>query len=253
MLRAAKRMRGYKIIAVDGAIGSAADWYFDGQSWTIRYLDVDAGGWLSGRHVLLAPQVLGDVNEETKTIEVGAQQRTGAQQPPREVDEPVSRAYEMELQSYFGWPAYWTAGGGFAAPAQLSPMGPEPAAGDFTPSGGAASVQSPEIRDLRSVNEVAGYSIQAVDGGIGKLEDLILDDEAWAVRYLLVDTKPWWPGGQVIVATDWVTDIRWADRAISVDLTRQAVKKSPPYDAGQPVNSEYERKLYEHYGKGEKP
>jgi hypothetical protein len=82
------------------------------------------------------------------------------------------------------------------------------------------------------------------------VDDLIIDDEDWVVRYLLVDTRTWWSGGQVIVANEWVAAFDWAARTVKVDLTREAVRNSPPFDPSLPVNREYERKLYEHYGKG---
>jgi hypothetical protein len=47
---------------------------------------------------------------------------------------------------------------------------------------------------LRSTHQVTDYHIQAKDGEIGHVEDFIIDDETWAIRYLIVDTRNWWPG-----------------------------------------------------------
>jgi sporulation protein YlmC with PRC-barrel domain len=41
---------------------------------------------------------------------------------------------------------------------------------------------------LRSTHDVSGYHIQATDGEIGHVEDFIIDDETWAIRYLIIDT-----------------------------------------------------------------
>ena len=51
MLRKAKDLDGYKLDARDGEIGKVKEFYFDDQSWTVRYLIADTGGWLSGRTV----------------------------------------------------------------------------------------------------------------------------------------------------------------------------------------------------------
>ena len=59
MLRSLKELQGYTISATDGDIGSVHDFYFDDQHWTVRYLVVDTGGWLSGRRVLVSPLALG--------------------------------------------------------------------------------------------------------------------------------------------------------------------------------------------------
>jgi len=59
MLRNITELRGYTILATDGHIGTVDDFYFDDEDWTIRYLVVDTGGWLSGRKVLISPLSLG--------------------------------------------------------------------------------------------------------------------------------------------------------------------------------------------------
>ena len=86
---------------------------------------------------------------------------------------------------------------------------------------------TPDDCHLRSSNAVIGYHIKATDGDIGHLEDLLVDDYTWAIRYLIVDTSNWWGGQHVLVAPDWITDVRWSEAKVSVDLTRQAVKDAP--------------------------
>ena len=75
-----------------------------------------------------------------------------------------------------------------------------------------------------------------------------MDDESWAVHYLVVNTSIWWLGHQMLVAPPWITDISWLDAAVSVDLTRQAVKDAPPFDANTWPNREQDRGLFEHRG-----
>ena len=59
---------------------------------------------------------------------------------------------------------------------------------------------------LRSSAVVTGYDIQATDDSIGHVKDFVFDDESWAIRYLAVDTRNWWPGGKKVLAAT-----RWAD------------------------------------------
>ena len=249
MLRSAKQLAGYKIAAVDAVVGKVDDVYFDDSGWQVRYLVVDTGKWLPGRRVLLAPTVVADADDEAKAVAVGLTQEQIRNSPPSYADMPVSRQHEIELQQYFGWPAYWGAETGLGMAPPLIPPEHEPAAA----AGAGAALERPSgDLHLHSVKEVAGYAIEAADGSVGHVEDVIVDDEDWTVRYLLVDTRNWWPGGHVIVAADWVNRISWIDHAVFVDLTRKAVKNSPPYDASRPVNREYEEKLYRHYGKPRK-
>jgi hypothetical protein len=44
---------------------------------------------------------------------------------------------------------------------------------------------------LRSTHAVSGYNIQALDGDLGRLEDFIIDDGTWTIRYLIINTGTW--------------------------------------------------------------
>ena len=119
-----------------------------------------------------------------------------------------------------------------------------------TTSGVVATEEEPEgDPHLRSMGEVKNYHIQATDGEIGHLEDFIIDDQNWVIRYMVVDTRNWWPSKKVIVSPQWIDRLSWEDSKVFVDLSRQAVKRSPGYKEQQPITREYESELYDHYGK----
>jgi hypothetical protein len=103
--------------------------------------------------------------------------------------------------------------------------------------------------NLRSTEEVLGYDIQATDDAVGHVEDFIFDDETWIIRYIVVDTRNWLPGGKVLVSPEWIKSINWAKRTVSVDLNRHTIKNSPEFDPSQPVNRKYEIQLYDYYGR----
>jgi hypothetical protein len=243
MLRGANKLSRYAINAIDGEIGKVQELLHDSRTWEIRYLVVNTGHWLLGRRVLLAPAVLGDADDDNKTLSVSLTREQVENSPPVGEGEPLSRQQEIALQGYYGWPAYW-----------------DLAAGSAASSGLVLAAEPPQIPDdreqppagepgLRSTNDLSGYGIQARDGEIGHLEDLAIDDEDWLIRYIVVDTRNWWPGKKVIVATEWVEEVRWIESKVVVDLSREAIRNSPEFDPSQPVNREYERKLYEHYGR----
>jgi hypothetical protein len=95
---------------------------------------------------------------------------------------------------------------------------------------------------------VTGHHIEATDGEIGHVEDFLLDDETWAIRYLVVDTSNWWLGHKVLVAPRWITAVSWHDGKVSANVTRQAVKDAPPYDAGAHLDRQQETGIHAHYG-----
>ncbi len=69
------------------------------------------------------------------------------------------------------------------------------------------------------------------------------------MRYLVVDTSNWGFGKKVLVAPHWATRVSWEDRDVFVDLSRQAIKNCPEWNADAAVNREYEVRLYDYYGR----
>ena len=52
----------------------------------------------------------------------------------------------------------------------------------------ARALKSADVH-LRSSAVVIGYDIQAIDESIGHVQGFSFDDESWAIRYLVVDTR----------------------------------------------------------------
>jgi hypothetical protein len=113
----------------------------------------------------------------------------------------------------------------------------------------AAEADEQDNPHLRSTRKVTGYAIQARDGEIGHVEDFVLDDETWANRYIVVDTKNWWPGKKVLMAPQWISAVSWYDQSVVVDLARETIKRGPEYDPSALLNREYEARLHRHYGR----
>jgi hypothetical protein len=102
---------------------------------------------------------------------------------------------------------------------------------------------------LRSMKDLEDYAIRATDGIIGHVKDYYFDDEARAIRYMVVDTSNWWLGHKVLIAPQWIKDVSWPDATVSVDLTRQAVQDGPPYVPTAQLDRRQETGIYQHYGR----
>jgi len=100
---------------------------------------------------------------------------------------------------------------------------------------------------LRSTNDVRGHNIQASDGEIGHVEDFIIDDETWAIRYLIIDTRNWWPGKKVIISTKWIEKVSWIESKVFIDVSRETIRESPEYTEESLLTREYETMLHRHY------
>ncbi len=241
MLRSSKELINYTLSAKDGPIGKVKDFFFDDQTWVVRYFVIDTGTWLPGRKVLLIPDVLGEPDWAGQVFPVNLTKEQIQNSPPVEEEKPVSRQNEINLFDYYGWTPYWWHTPGTAGMPGMPGM----------PVRVPKSKEEEKDYDprLRSAKEVTGYHIQASDGEIGHVEDFIVEDSMWTIRYIVVDTRNWLPGKKVLVAPEWNDRIDWDEKKVHTILTREKIKNSPEFDPSTPINREYEVRLYDYYGR----
>lgn len=256
MLRKMTAMHGWTISGRDDDIGKVHDFYFDDDSWRVRYLIADTGPWIFGRKILLAPEAITEFQWEPGRLVSDLTQRQVKESPDVNVELPVSRQHEISLHNHYAWTYYW-----------MSPMGGMPGAATTTPTASFSGAMAPDVPvaspvkeeveeaveqaqnpHLRSVREVSGYQIEATDGAIGQIADFFVDEEDWRIRYVLVDTGNWLSDRQVLISPDWLTDIQWPERTAQVHVTREMVEQSPEYDPVAPVQRTDEARIYRHYG-----
>lgn len=244
MLRSVKAIEGYKLEATDGEIGKCADFLFDDERWTIRYMVAETGNWLAEHKVLISPVSLDKPEWITKTFPVKLTKAKIEGAPSLEENAPVSRRYEIIWNEHFGWPCYWCGTG-------LWQNNPTPTEMLYVKDRMLDTDYDPEEVHARSCDELTGaYHIRANDGKIGHVEDFILDDENWAIRYLVVNTRDWLPGGRsVLVTPSFIKTISWEKKELEVDLSVEQIKNSPKYDPNEAINREYEKVLFDYYGR----
>jgi uncharacterized protein YrrD len=220
MLRNTKELYGNHLAATDGDIGQVKDFYFDDKAWVIRYLVVNTGSWLTGRHVLISPHAFAKWDHSENTLHLKLHKKQIEDSPSLESHKPVSRQYEIEYHRYYGWRGYWN----------LHPMSglntypeDEPTAKD------AADNPHRHQRDdkhLRSAHAVTGYHIQASDGAIGHVSGLLVDDRSWAIRELVVETGHWYSGKKVLISPGKIERISYEDSKVFVNLTKADIQRT---------------------------
>lgn len=234
MLHDTAKLDELTLRATDGEIGSVDDVYFSDDTWTIRYLVVDTGGWLTGRKVLISPRAVQSLDFERKELRLDLTRDRIESSPDFDSDKPVSRQYETEYFGYYGYPYYWTgpyvwglaeypvfAGAPVGAPDVTSPH----VVGQH-----AERERAKSDPHLRSAKEVSGYRVQAKDGEIGHIETFLFDEASWSIAVVVVDTKNWWPGKHVIIPPRWIDDIDWAGKEARVRVARERIKSSAEYE-----------------------
>jgi uncharacterized protein YrrD len=236
-LRKLRDLTDYSFQARDEELGRLKQVYFDDQLWQVRYLVVQTGSWLAEKEVLLVPAVITGIDDGSKTIQVDLTRKQIENAPPVDSEQPVSEHYQLQYFRYYGWEPYWS----------TDPLSPAtPAIPPFIQPETPTEPQNPH---LRSSDEVSGYRLDTANGSIGHVEDIILDDQEWKVRYLEIDTGNWLPGRHVLVSPAWVQQIDWVDQQVHVELSRELVESAPEYDSSEHISRKYQLDLFKHYGK----
>ena len=239
MLSKAGTLKGYRLHGLDGEIGKVKEFYFDDEHWMIRYLVADTGNWLTGSQVLISPYGLVAVKKGERSIDVSLTKKQIEDSPSLASDMPVSRQFEGEYFGYYGWPVYW--GGPHVWGAY--PFIVRDAEKRTEPTHGHRASDP----HLRSTHEVSTYHIHCAEGEIGHVEDFIIDDDGWAIRYLIVDTRNWWQGKRVLISPRWIDRVRWGESKVFLNLSREAIEQSPEYTEESLPTRDYETGLHQHY------
>ena len=234
--------KGLAIRATDGEIGKVDEFYFDDDSWAIRYLTVETGGWMGGRPVLISPISVVHADWPARRLDVALTKEQIQNSPKIDTHKPVSRQHESAYMDYYGASYYW--GGPYV-------WGPGSFPEDLVvpvPAPRAPAERASADSHLRSTAAVTGYGIEASDGEIGHVEDFVIDQDTWKIRYLEVKTRNWWPGKMVLISPEWVEKVSWPESKVSVGLSREAIRSAPEYIESRPITRDYEDQLHLHYG-----
>ena len=232
MLQNIKQLYGNKLAADDGDIGHVKDFYFDDESWVVRYLVADTGSWLMGRLVLLTPHSFGKLDRDEKTLHVKLHKKKIQDSPSIEWHKPVSRQYETDYYAYYGWPAYWDGSamwgiGGY--PVILPPSKKEMEL--------QKKFHHRDDKHLRSMQEVIGYNIQSVDGEIGHVSSFLVDDRSWAIHELVIETGHWFSGKEILIPTGKVKRISYEEAKVFVSLTKADIQQTAENEVSQHIKT----------------
>jgi len=100
---------------------------------------------------------------------------------------------------------------------------------------------------LRSDKDLKTLKIGAVNGTIGGVKDFYFDDDAWAVRYVVVDTG-FWLGREVLISPFSTGTPDWDRHILPVTVTKEQVRHCPLIDTDKPVSRQHETSYLGYYG-----
>lgn len=87
---------------------------------------------------------------------------------------------------------------------------------------------------LRSYRKLQGTRTRALDGEIGSLKDIYIDDSSWAVQYFVVELGSWFNGKDVLVPPDAVAP--FDGTTINIELTKAEIRSCKHADSAIPVS-----------------
>ena len=243
MLINTKILKGYKLHGTDGEIGKVKDFYFDDLNWKVRYLLAETGNWLTGRKVLISPESLIDVRKNTQELAVKLTKKQIEDSPSLDTDKPVSQQSEEALQEKYNWPIYGEEP--YIPESQLFIMNNSMDLNFAVTNQGNKPLDS----HLCSTHKVSGYGVHSLNGEVGRVDDFIIDDMEWAIRYLVIDMHDKKQGEKILISSKWIDRISWDDSQVFVNLLSEAVKSSPKFTDEATLTRDYENGLHRHYNR----
>jgi hypothetical protein len=230
MMYGVRELLGYDLLGTDGQIGNLHEFYFSDEDWDILYLVAGRGRLLPGRKVLISPLVVHRPHKSSRIVELDISQEQIRAGSAATNQHALCHHMQIQLSRYYGWADY--AGRVVMAEAELNE-------------------KSGSVRPLlRAIGEeVLGSSVQAVDGKIGHVEDCIVDDETWIIRYLVVRSTDPSRDANILLSPQWIDTPDWQVPRFHVGFTLEAIRNSPEYDPCTPLTRDCEEKLYSFFGR----
>jgi sporulation protein YlmC with PRC-barrel domain len=220
----------YDVYALDGDIGHIKDILFDDRQWTLRYLNVDTQRWKPlSKKVLISPISVQTFDFEHEQLTLSLSKQDVLDSPTVEMHKPVSQQFEEVYFDFFGYGYYWNGSGLWGDFQTPSSLATRPAIKDKPKD---YAEQPSNDRHLRSIHELKHYDVVETDGMKGHVHDFIVDSDAWTIKYLVIDTRNWLPGGRkALLPPQYLEEVSWKDQAVFCRLEIGQIKQLPAFDA----------------------
>lgn len=261
MLHTMQSLLGFTMGATDGEIGKVKDFYFDDQTWRVRYLVVETGNWLFGRKVLLSPVAIQSINWDEKVFPVNLSMDQIKHSPDIDTEKPVSQQQDAELHSHYSWPVNTGAGVGFMTTGMVGGVvSPGVSFQDriadevrnhendtISDRGPEMEKQSGGDLHLRSYNAFEDFTVMATDGELGEASDFLIDSNSWNIPFLIIETGNWYSGSKVLAPTNTIESIEGEDSQIRINQGTSYFNNNPEFNESLLTDQEAQRQIFNFY------
>ena len=226
MLIKAKQLIGCKVHATDGFIGEIKTLYFESSQWIVRYFALEG----NARRFLIPATLFPMQNFSSSDLSLNLRKDQINNSPDIDLSQPLSRLSESTLASYYNIPSYWgpvtREEEVLQVPSEGTMIISHVTGSDIAVGAAGELLVVEQAANLYSTDEIFGFEAQAIDGDIGPVEDVMIDDYSWEMRYLIVDSARLLPGRKVLLSPQWIDSVNETDRKIRVNVTKNTVKSS---------------------------
>lgn len=221
MLTSAKDFIRYRVTTRDGDVGLVRDIYIKDDVWAVRFLVVGPRRYLPARSVLVNPLATEWVDPLRKRVLTTLSRADLRQRPKAYQKTTVS---ERKRNALF---ARTMVNGPIAAPLGFGGFAGVRHDGIFVASPRA---ETPDFQSerLRSIKNILRYQVVQGNETLGELDDFLLEDSFWILRYMVVKTPD---KRKILIATDMIEKVSWFNNSLSVGITKAEAKRAPEYDA----------------------
>lgn len=231
MIHHATTLEGFHVHGLDGKIGRIEDFYFDDESWKLRYFVVNPGGWFRKSNILVSPAALTEVSASERLILTDLTTEQVRNSPEVDDHQPLSRQKETDLHAHYGWPEYWAGTVPSGVVHGGSPPGvPMTSRRGAAPASNATITAKSRVSHLNGAKEIADYHVAATNGSIGKVDDILLDEQGWKIRYILINTLNLPSCKKVLITPACTTSVSRSDATITLKLSRERIERIPVYN-----------------------
>lgn len=241
MLTSLRKLSQYTLRTVDREeIGQLACFLFDSSIWLLKYVLIEMEPPFVERRVQVSVDCLGRPNQKKLILPIML--TTAEIETCDDAEATMSEEYfegEQPLDS-----SHWLP--------ELQEDEDELPFGDSLVDESIAVSSSEELEqferpELSNTDDVLSkFRIQGYDGEIGRIEDLVVDDYCWFIRYFIVSLRDR-PDCLVTVSTDWIEYADMVNGDVFIDLSTDVVSSCPEYKETMGMQPNYEKKVQMHY------
>ncbi len=223
MLENLEKLREYRFYAIDGKIGEIHNFYFDDQTWDVRYLILNTGSWFNEHRILIPVSAISNIDWRNKSLSViftKAQIKNG---PGIDFEKPVSRQIVQTLINHHQLLVFLPTNNE-SMPNWLIRV----LKNIGTPHMNRMQKNGRANPNLRSAIEVIGYDLQAKDGQKGIVDDLIIDMKYWKICSVAIKINHWMSRDKkAFVFPENVEELSWRHHQMLLDVTKNEILNNP--------------------------